>query len=140
MPTFERIEEIEAWRRARELCGKIYRESGKGVFAKDFGLRDQMQRASVSIMSKFAEGFERSGSGEFVQLLAVAKGFAGEVRNQLYIALDQIYLAREDISRLSQSATDTARIVVGLINYLRKAGVNGTTYTIHHTRNLQHGT
>jgi four helix bundle protein len=91
-------------------------------------------------MSNIAEGFERSGSGEFVQLLAVAKEFAGEVRNQLYIALDQIYVAREDVSRLSQSATDTARMVVGLINHLRKAGVNGTTYTLHHTRNLQHGT
>lgn len=133
MSTFERFEEIEAWRRARDLCAEIYRISGKGPFAKDFGLRDQMRRASVSIMSNIAEGFERSGSGEFVQFLAVAKGSAGEVRSRLYIALDQKYIAREDFSRLSKSAADTARMVAGLMNYLRKAGVKGTKYKTHQT-------
>lgn len=133
MPMFERFEEIEAWLRARDLCGEIYRVSGKGAFAKDFGLRDQMRRASISIMSNIAEGFERSGSGEFVQFLAIAKGSAGEVRSQLYIALDQKYIDREGFSRLSQSATDTARMVAGLMNYLRKAGVQGAKYKSHQT-------
>lgn len=133
MPTFERFEEIEAWQRARDLCGEIYRVSGKGAFAKDFGLRDQMRRASISMMSNIAEGFERSGSGEFVQFLAIAKGSAGEVRSHLYIALDQKYIDREIFSRLSQSATDTARMVAGLMNYLRKAGIKGTKYKSHQT-------
>ena len=88
MSTFTRFEDIEAWRQARVLCGEIYRVSGKGPFAKDFGLRDQIQRASVSIMSNIAEGFERSGTGEFIQFLTIAKGSAGEMRSQLYIAFD----------------------------------------------------
>ena len=133
MSTFERFEEIEAWRRARDLCGEIYRVSGKGAFAKDFGLRDQMRRASVSIMSNIAEGLERSGSGEFIQFLAIAKGSTGEVRSQLYVALDQNYIARADFSRLSQSAIDTAKMVAGLMNYLRKAGVKGTKCKSHQT-------
>ena len=128
MPTFTRFEDMEAWRQARVLCGEIYRVSGKGSFAKDFGLRDQIRRAIVSIMSNIAEGFERSGTREFVQFLAIAKGSAGEMKSQLYIALDQSYLDREDFARLSTSASDTAKIIAGLMSYLRKAGVKGTKY------------
>lgn len=128
MPTFTRFEDMEAWRQARVLCGEIYRVSGKGFFAKDFGLRDQIRRASVSIMSNIAEGFERSGTGEFIQFLAIAKGSAGELRSQLHIALDQGYLNREEFARLSSSASDTAKIIAGLMSYLRKAGVKGTKY------------
>ena len=133
MPTFTRFEDMEAWRQARVLCGAIYRVSSKGAFAKDFGLRDQIRRASVSILSNIAEGFERSGSGEFIQFLAIAKGSAGEVRSQLYVALDQGYLTREDFGRLSESASDTAKMVAGLMNYLRRARVKGTKYKIHQT-------
>ncbi|MBX3304892.1 MAG: four helix bundle protein [Nitrospira sp.] len=128
MPTFERFEDIEAWRHARTLCGEIYRASGRGPLAKDFALRDQMRRASASIMSNIAEGFERSGSGEFIQYLAIAKGSSGEVRSQLYIALDQGYLTQEVFVRLSGLAGDTARMVAGLMNYLRKSGIKGTKY------------
>jgi four helix bundle protein len=128
MPTFTRFEDMEAWRQARVLCREIYRVSGKGSFAKDFGLRDQIRRASVSIMSNIAEGFERSGTGEFIQFLAIAKGSAGEIRSQLYIALDQGYLDREEFARLSISASDTAKIIAGLMGYLRKSGVKGTKY------------
>jgi four helix bundle protein len=119
---------MEAWRQARVLCGEIYRVSGKGSFAKDFGLRDQIRRVSVSIMSNIAEGFERSGTGEFIQFLAIAKGSAGEMRSQLYIAMDQGYLNREEFDRLSSSASDTAKIIAGLMSYLRKTGVKGTKY------------
>lgn len=79
-------------------------------------------------MSNIAEGFERSGTIEFIQFLAIAKGSAGELRSQLYIALDQSYLNREDFARLSSSASDTAKIIAGLMSYLRKAGVKGTKY------------
>ena len=128
MSTFTQFEDIEAWRQARVLCEEIYRVSGKGTFAKDFGLHDQIRRASVSIMSNIAEGFERSGAGEFIQFLAIAKGSAAEVRSQLYIALDQGYLGREEFSRLSILASDTAKIIAGLMGYLRKAGIKGTKY------------
>lgn len=80
------------------------------------------------IMSNIAEGFERSGTGELIQFLAIAKGSAGEMRSQLYIAFDQGYLDREDFVRPSSSASDTVKIIAGLMSYLRKAGVKGTTY------------
>ena len=80
MGTFKKFEEIECWKKARELTRRIYEVSGKGNFAKDFGLKDQIRRAAVSIMSNIAEGHDRSGTGEFVQFLANAKGSASEVR------------------------------------------------------------
>ncbi len=80
MATLTRFEEIEAWQKARELTRAVYRSSRIRDFSKDFGLRDQVRRASTSVMSNIAEGFERGGTKEFLQFLAVAKGSAGEVR------------------------------------------------------------
>ena len=128
MSTFQRFEDIEAWRQARVLCAEIYGVSGRGAFANDFALRDQIRRSSASIMSNIAEGFERSGTVEFMQFLAIAKGSAGEVRSQLYIALDQGYVEREHCIRLVGLALDTAKTIAGLMKYLRKSGVKGTKY------------
>ena len=77
MATFKTFEQIEAWQKSRELTKEIYRVTRERGFARDFGLRDQIRRASVSIMSNIAEGFERSGTGEFGQSLSTAKGSAG---------------------------------------------------------------
>jgi len=85
MATFKKFEEMECWSKARELARRVYEVSGKGMFARDFGLKDQIRRASVSIMSNIAEGHDRSGTGEFVQFLSNAKGSAAEVRCQLYV-------------------------------------------------------
>lgn len=82
VPSLERFEDIEAWKKARELTRLIYQVTQIGEFRRDFGLRDQLRRASVSIMSNIAEGFERGGDKEFTQFLALAKASAGEVRSQ----------------------------------------------------------
>ena len=74
MATFRSFTEIEAWQKARELAREIYRVSSQGAFFRDFGLRDQIRRAVISALSNIAEGFERNGTAEFVQFLAVAKG------------------------------------------------------------------
>jgi four helix bundle protein len=84
--------DLEIWQAARDLTKGIYTITKFAQFSKDFGLRDQMQRAAVSIMSNIAEGFERGGNQEFVQFLYIAKGACGEVRSQLYAALDQNYI------------------------------------------------
>jgi len=128
MAVFQTIEEIEAWQRARELTRQIYAISNRGLFSKDFGLRDQIRRASVSIMSNIAEGYERSGTAEFVQFLAMAKGSVGEVISHIYVAKDQGYIARDDFDRLFPLATETARMIAGLMSYLRKSGIKGTKY------------
>ncbi len=130
MATFKKFEEIECWKKARELTRRVYEVSGKGNFAKDFGLKDQIRRAAVSIMSNIAEGHDRSGTGEFVQFLANAKGSAGEVRCQLYVALDQGYLNEKDFHELADPATETGRMIAGLMNYLRGSGYKGTKYKV----------
>jgi four helix bundle protein len=79
-------------------------------------------------MSNIAEGHDRSGTGEFVQFLATAKGSAAEVRCQLYVALDQAHINEGDFSELSELATETANIIGGLIKYLRQSGIRGTRY------------
>lgn len=128
MATFKRFEEIESWKKARELSKRIYRVSGAASFAKDFGLKDQIRRASVSIMSNIAEGHDRSGTGEFFQFLATAKGSAAEVRCQLYVALDQAYIDDSTFDELSGLASETASMIGGLMNYLRRSGIKGTKY------------
>jgi four helix bundle protein len=128
MATFNRFEDIDAWQRSRELTNKIYKISSKGDFARDFGLKDQIRRASVSIMSNIAEGFERSGTGEFAHFLATAKGSAGEVRSQLYVALDQGYISQVLFDPLSAGVTDISRMLSGLMTYLKKSGLKGTKF------------
>jgi four helix bundle protein len=130
MATFKKFEEIECWQKARELTRRIYEVSGKGNFAKDFGLKDQIRRAAVSIMSNIAEGHDRSGTGEFVQFLANAKGSAAEVRCQLYVAFDQGYINDKDFHELTDLATETGRMIAGLMNYLRGSGYKGTKYKV----------
>src|SRR3712207_4398039 len=81
-----RFEDLEVWKKARDLSLAIYRVTSKGSFARDFGLRDQIRRAAVSVMSNIAEGFDRYSRSEFKQFLSIARGSASEVRSQLYLA------------------------------------------------------
>lgn len=121
MATFRSFEEIEAWQKARELTHEIYAVMSACNFAKDFVLRDQIRRASVLIMSNISEGYERGGNKEFIQFLSVAKGSAGEVRSQLYVANDQGYLTKSEFDRLSGLAAEVSQIINGLISYLKQS-------------------
>jgi len=114
MSKIERFEELIAWQKARELTAAIYRMTRQGSFAKDFGLSGQIQRAAVSTMSNIAEGFERGRPGEFHQFLSTAKGSCGEVRSQLYVALDVGYINQHIFSQLLGKAEEVGRIVGGL--------------------------
>jgi four helix bundle protein len=86
------FEDLEIWKEARSLTREIYTLFKTPQLSKDYGFRDQMQRAALSIMSNIAEGFERGGNQEFVQFLYIAKGSWGELRSQLYVALDQEHI------------------------------------------------
>ena len=110
----ERFEDLIAWQKARDLSRAIYSISGKGLFSRDYGLRDQIRRAIVSVMSNIAEGFERGGRGEFHQFLVMAKGSCAEVRSQLYIAFDAGYLNNEEFKQLHARALELSRIIGGL--------------------------
>ena len=128
MATFQTFEEIDGWQMARRLTFEIYGASKKFPFAKDIGLQKQIRDASVSIMANIAEGFERSGSGEFQQFLAIAKGSAGEVISHLYVALDQGYINQVEFRRLEKVARDTGRKIGGLMSYLRHSDLRGPKY------------
>jgi len=125
MSRIERFEDIEAWRKARELTKEIYALTNDGPFARDFGLRDQIRRAVVSIMSNIAEGFERGSNKEFIRFLYIVKGSAGEVRAQLYVALDQAYINQETFNQLNKNVVETSRMVSGLISYLNRSSFKG---------------
>ncbi len=125
MTKIERFEEIDAWKKARELTKEIYMTTKGAEFYKDFGLRDQIRRASVSIMSSIAEGFERGGNKEFGQFLSIAKGSAGEVRAQLYVALDAGYLDKKDFTRLHSLTEEVGKLIGGFLRYLKESDHKG---------------
>lgn len=128
MATIERFEEIEAWKRARQLTRKIYACTRTGGFSKDFGLKDQIRRAIVSSMSNIAEGFERSGNQEFIHYLATAKGSSGEVRSQLYVALDEQYISEALFHELYDDAQTVSRMIAGFMEYLRRTPMRGSKF------------
>ena len=118
MATIERFEELDVWQTARTLTNHIYDHTQQDPFAKDFGLRDQIQRASVSVMSNIAEGFESRTQNIFVDHLGRARGSAGEVRAQLYVAHDQGYLSDAEFEATYDLADKASRQLFRLIQYL----------------------
>lgn len=110
----ERFEDLIVWQKARELTRNIYKITKQGEFYKDFGLKEQIRRAAVSIMSNIAEGFERGSRSEFHQFLVIAKGSCAELRSQLYVAVDVDYIDMEIFNNLDMLARETSRLVGGL--------------------------
>jgi len=114
-----RFEDLEAWKFGRELAQSVYSLTRKERFSKDFGLSDQIRRASVSVMTNTAEGFERGSNKDFVRFLFIARGSAGEVRSLLYVALDQSYITEEEFNTTQDLCIQTSRIIWGLVKSLR---------------------
>ncbi len=130
MSTIQRFEDIEAWKLARLLTNRIYDVTAKAEFNRDYGLRDQIRRASISIVSNIAEGYERDGDKEFLQFLFVAKGSCGEVRAQLSLTHDRAYISDEEFGELSSKALQLSRVISGLIKYLRQSPLTGRKYKV----------
>jgi four helix bundle protein len=130
MSRIERLEDLDGWKLARALTSLIYNASGTGEFSRDFALRDQIRRAAISIVSNIAEGFERDGDKEFLQFLSLAKGSCGEVRAQLYLALDRAYISQEQFTNLCSKAVELSRVIAGLIHYLKNSQLTGRKYKV----------
>ena len=128
MSKIQRFEDLEAWRIAREITKEVYRITKNDPFSRDFGLTNQICRACVSVMSNIAEGFERDGDKEFINFLSIAKGSIGEVRSQLYVALDQGYISDKEFISLYEKAIENRRIISGLINYLKQSELKGRKF------------
>ena len=116
----ERFEDLICWQKARVLAGIIYELTRLPQFAKDYELVRQIRAAAISAMSNVAEGFERWSRKEFVRFLDIAKGSAGEVRCQLYIALDQHYITIQQYEQAKAAAVETSNTMGGLIGYLER--------------------
>lgn len=136
MATVERFEDLDVWQRARELANLIYDLSEVAPFARDFGLRDQMRRAAASVISNIAEGFESRTQGLFIEFLGRAKGSSGEIRSQLYIALDRKYLSQDPFDRALRLAEVCSKQLARFIQYLesrpnaRRIRDDGASYDV----------
>ena len=122
------FEDLEIWKEARCLTKEIYRLTSGPKFSKDYSLCGQIKSAAVSVMSNIAEGFERAGNQEFCQFLYVAKGSCGEVRAQLYVAVDQGYISAKESEELLNSFKRLSSMIGSLINYLKRSGMKGAKY------------
>ncbi len=116
----ERFEDIEAWQLARELTRKVYRLTKKTRFAKDYGLKRQIQNAAGSSMHNIAEGFDSETNAEFMRFLRYAKRSCTEVQSELYVALDEEYITPSEFEDVYEQARRTRAAVRGFINYLKR--------------------
>jgi four helix bundle protein len=121
----KRFEDLEIWQQSREFCRDVYKITDYELFGKDFRLRDQIRGSSGSIMDNIAEGFERNGNKEFTQFLYIAKGSCGETRSQLYRALDNNYITKEEFNTLLNKAIRISKSISNFIQYLKKSEITG---------------
>ncbi len=119
MATIEKFEELEVWRTSMDLCTEIYKLTNTELFSKDFGLKDQIRRCSVSVPSNISEGYERDGKNQFLYFLAIAKGSCGELRTQLRIAYNLNYISNEEYEILNEKCLSTSKQIKGFIKYLK---------------------
>ena len=124
----ESFEDLNVYKQARDLTNKIYSITRQGNFSKDYGLVDQIRRASVSIMSNIAEGFERGTNREFIQFLFIAKGSCGEVRAQITIAFDQRYIGENTYKALFDQCRRISGMISNLITYLKSSKYKGSKF------------
>jgi len=117
------FEDLQVWKDSRILVKSIYQLTSDGKFSKDFGLREQIQRASVSIMNNIAEGFERNNNKEYIKFLGYSKGSAGEVRSMLYVATDLGYISQDSFNLHYQMAINIITQISNFIKYLKKSSI-----------------
>lgn len=131
------FEDLEVWKAARELTDKIYGITKDGNFSKDYGLRDQIRRACVSIMSNIAEGYERGGNQELIQFLSIAKGSCGEVRCQLYVAGDQGYLSQNELNPIIEQCKRISIMINNFIEHLKDSKYKGSKYKMPKQKSIK---
>jgi len=113
-----KFEDLKIWKLSLKITKKIYDLTSKSKFSRDFGLRDQIRRAIISVSSNIVEGFEKNNNNEFIRYLKIAKGSTGEVRNQLYIALTVGYITESEFKNLDAQLIDLSKQMGSFINYL----------------------
>ena len=120
MAVYEKFEDLPVWKLAKDLTVKIYQLTKEQKFRRDYGLVDQIRRASISISSNIAEGFERGSKKEFIQFLYIAKGSLGEVRSQLQICFELGYVNKENLNMLLSQTYDLSNQLGAFISSIKK--------------------
>ena len=128
MATIKRFEEIISWKEARELNRILRKLIKEKKFEKNFGLISQIERSAGSIMDNIAEGFERGGNKEFIQFLYISKGSCGELRSQMYRAVDDGYISNEQFDLVSTYCLKISNLIFKLIEYLKSSELKGQKF------------
>ena len=128
MGFIETFEELESWKKARELCRFIFELTLRPDFSKDYSLVNQIRASSGSGMDNIVEGFNRGGNKEFIQFLYISNGSLSETQSQLYRALDRSYISKDDLKRGYDLADETIRLNVGMIKYLKYSKIQGRKF------------
>ncbi len=121
MAKIERFEDLQTWQKARQLANSIYSVTEGSRFSRDIGLRSQIQEAAGSVMHNIAEGFDAGSTPEFVRFLKIARRSASEVQSELYLALDRRYIDAQQLKAAYDLATESKRLINGMIRYLRSS-------------------
>ena len=130
MATIEKFEDIDAWKKARELCKSIH------LLTKDFSLKDQILRSSGSIMDNIGEGFDRGGKKEFIQFLYKAKASVSETKSQLFRVLDFNYITQYDFEKNCRFCNEIAIMIMGFIKYLSTIVLKGQKFALQNENKL----
>ena len=120
MATVRRFEDILAWQKARKLTGMVYKATNNGRFSKDFGLREQIRRASVSVMANIAEGFARRSDRDFAHFLNISRSSAAEVQSHLYVAIDQEYIEHGEFEKMYLQSEEVSKMIYSFAKHLTK--------------------
>jgi four helix bundle protein len=120
MSRIQKFEDLNVWQMSRQLVNHIYEISGQGDFQKDYGFKDQIRRAGLSIMNNISEGFESQSTKRFINYLGYAKGSSGEVRSMLYVALDLKYIDQGTFDELYQLTITISKMLSRFITYLEQ--------------------
>ena len=130
MSTVQNFEELKVWQKARVLCSEVYLLTKDSSFSKDFGLKDQINRSSESIMDNIAEGFGRKGNLEFINFLTYANGSVNECKSQIYRAYDRSYISEEKKDELTALAQEIIKMINSFISYLGASELKGVKFKV----------
>ncbi|HJR99570.1 MAG TPA: four helix bundle protein [Flavobacterium sp.] len=128
MATINTFEELDIWQLSREICQDVWDLFEKTTLGKDFELRNQMNRSSGSVMDNIAEVFERNGRREFINFLSYSKGSCGELRSQLYRALDRNHISKEEFEFLKNKTITESKKIGAFMSYLVKSDNKGSKF------------